>query len=197
MSFNFIEDNLKNYEKEKQKCIDLFIKICLQDVGKKELAGNRGEWVDEINKWMGVPLGSNYCLSWILFNLKKVSDETGWTFGLPKSAGCKDFANRTKDFKKFEKPEVGDIVIYGSTKDWTGHATVCFKVIDSKKIGTIEANTSPSSDFIDRNGGGVFKKERPISGIGDLKLFAIIRPTEKMFRKNKITTHPPLLNFLK
>jgi hypothetical protein len=179
MSFRFDQDQLETFAKEKLKVINTLISFCVADIGKKEDEGNRGSWVDGINKWIKAQVGSSYCVSWIHYKLYQTTQMSGWTFGVFRSPSCKETADKTPSYMKVKKEEIqaGDIVIWKTIGLWTGHAAIVEKVLDSEKIQTIEANTSPSIEHIEREGGGCFRKVRPIDGIGKMKLYSIIRPT--------------------
>lgn len=51
-SFNFQKDAAQTFEIEKQKVIKCYLDLLSSDVGKIEVGQNRGQWVDEVNKWM-------------------------------------------------------------------------------------------------------------------------------------------------
>ncbi len=73
-------------------------------------------------------------------------------------AGCKYSRNYYKSKGKlFDTPQVGDqIFFYSADRTQIAHTGLVYKV-DSKKVYTVEGNTSGASGVID-NGGGVCKK---------------------------------------
>lgn len=82
---------------------------------------------------------------------QKVTCQTG-SLG----AGCKYSANYYRKANRFfDSPKVGDQIFFG-TKGSETHTGIVYKV-DSKKVYTIEGNTSGASGVI-ANGGGVCKK---------------------------------------
>lgn len=157
---------------------DRFLEICAADIGKKEVGINRGDWVDEINRWIGAQLGSAYCVSWIQHRLYLCAKELGLEINLPKSPSCLQFAKlQRKENIIYSRSNVqpGDIIIWIKKGSWKGHAGVCSKVLGDGKIETIEANTSPPTGD-QREGDGVYLKVRNINGFGSLELRAIVRP---------------------
>ena len=76
-------------------------------------------------------------------------------------AGCKYSAQYYKNKGQFHKtPKVGDQIFFASGGD-PNHTGIVYKV-DSKKVYTIEGNTSGASGVV-ANGGGVCKKSYSLS----------------------------------
>lgn len=179
-SFNFQKDAAQTFEIEKQKVIKCYLDLLSSDVGKIEVGQNRGQWVDEVNKWMGVPLGSSYCLSIILHRLYLTTLKTGWKFQLPKTSGCTNFYNICLDKFKVDlesdtvKP--GDIIIWNLSGSWKGHAGV----VESGNV-VLEGNTSPPKGD-QREGDGFYRKTRNLSGFGSLELYGVVRPVSSIFK---------------
>lgn len=182
-SFNFHQDSIDSFNLEKQKVIDCYLDLLRQDVGKREVGQNRGDWVDEVNMWIGAPLGSSYCLSIILHRLFLTTIKTGWKFKLPKTPSCTNFYNLCLDHLKIdfenENLKSGDIIIWKLNGSWKGHAAC----LENGNV-TLEGNTSPPKGD-QRNGDGFYRKKRNIYGFGDLKIYGVIRPTNGIFRDNK------------
>lgn len=71
-------------------------------------------------------------------------------------AGCTWSSKYFRDVNRYyQSPTVGDVIFFGS-KGEEYHTGIVYKV-DSKKVYTIEGNTSGDSGVV-ANGGGVFKK---------------------------------------
>lgn len=134
-------------------------------MGLKELRGskNRGQWVDDLNMWMGVPLGSPYCLTGLLFCLKMVETKLSVKFDLPKLAGTQEFYRLTSQEYKVDTPKRGCIGIYQLKSDKSkGHAFYCGDMPDPEgMVPTAEFNIDMTGD---RDGEGNQKFERSING---------------------------------
>ena len=77
-------------------------------------------------------------------------------------AGCTWSAKYFRNANRFyQMPKVGDVIFFGSYGN-EYHTGIVYKV-DSKKVYTIEGNTSGESGVV-ANGGGVFKKSYAIDG---------------------------------
>lgn len=148
----------------------------------KEVPKNRGAWIDEINSWMGVEMGSPYCLSGILYCLKTLEEATGARFDLPKLPSTQRFWEAVKAEYKREHPSPWSIGIMRSTKNPSlGHAVlvVSYEAMDGN-FRTFEFNTDISGT---RDGDGAMFTSRHYSGTGDLKFLGFI-PLEKTILKS-------------
>lgn len=150
-----------------------FEHLLLNYEGKTESAGpNRSEWVDEINHWIGVPMGSPYCLSGILFNLRKLEDQFSIKFDLPNFASTQLFWLGTKKEFKTSDPGRFQIGIFRSIKDPThGHAVYSMGPAIAGAFKTFEFNTNLAGS---RDGGGAMSSERLISGSAKLQLLGFV-----------------------
>lgn len=76
-------------------------------------------------------------------------------------AGCVYSSRYFRDIDRYyQSPKVGDVIFFGS-KGNEYHTGIVYKV-DSKKVYTIEGNTSGEAGVV-ANGGGVFKKSYSLS----------------------------------
>lgn len=184
MTFNFEQDQIGAYAREKIRVVSTFLQICARDIGQTEAPGNRGPWVDRINSWMHAALGSAYCVSWVQLKLFEAGAATGYRFNLPKDPSCKRFADLAPQKARIRPEEIapGDILIWKLIGGWTGHAAVVERVLGPGRVQTLEANTSPATGTIEREGDGCYRKVRNVAGMGSLRLYAVIRPTAVMMR---------------
>lgn len=154
-----LEAELKAYQGKKE--------LTVIDSKTGEKLQNRGEWIDEINKWMGVPLGSAYCLSGLLFCIRKVETKLQVKFDLPKRAGTLEFYDLVNSKYKVVFPSRFCIGIFKSKKHaGQGHAVYCQNYSDPRgTFPTMEFNSNPKGD---REGDGFILLDRNIKGDASL-----------------------------
>lgn len=155
------------------------------NVGKTEVGQNRGAWVDAINKFMGVYLGAPYCLSGIQKDAEEVEAAYKVEFGNPLTAHCKTFARKVPSSMKVPASEIrpGDWIIWGNKFNENGHAAICEDVLPGGMVKTIEYNTGPE-EYINRDGGGCYRKTRKLAGYGAMELVCVVRLTNGMRSKS-------------
>ena len=141
--------------------------------GKSEHGGqNRGAWVDEINKWIGVNVGSPYCLSGIIFNLRKLEPQFGIKFEIPNFASTQLFWLSIPKEHRTDKPGRFCIGIFRSKSDPTrGHAVYCKTGSVDQVFNTFEFNTDIKGS---RDGGGAMSTKRNVAGTPTLDLLGFV-----------------------
>lgn len=142
--------------------------------GKTESGKNRADWIDPINQWMGIPLGSAYCLSGILYLLNRLETIYQVDFGLPKIPSTQRFWTAINDDLKLSGPEPYTIGIMRSKIDSTrGHAVLALdKPDESGWFNTFEFNTDLGGS---RDGDGAMFTKRHIDGTKNLKFVGFVR----------------------
>lgn len=148
-------------------------------VGKTEVTANRAPWIKELWEATNYPSGMDnrepYCSSGVTFCIKeadRLSDKIklrvppyfpavaqwkGWSED--PNTGCLVF--KYSSYRPIEKPQRGDIVIF----DFSHCGIVRDKPYTPTSSGvtfipTIEFNTGPGNAGSQRDGEGVFKRER-------------------------------------
>lgn len=196
---------------DKQKVID----IALAEVGYLEKASktalddktaNAGSKnytkyardLDAIGFFNGRKQGFAWCAVFVCWIYKQAYDVEGAKklLYLPSksanncAAGCRYLRNYFKNKGRlFDKPEVGDVIFfYSADKSQIAHTGIVYKV-DSKKVYTIEGNTSGFSGVI-ANGGGVCKKSYSLTygrlaGFGRPALYAENSPVDASLEKDR------------
>lgn len=141
--------------------------------GKTETDGpNRSQWIDEINRWIGVDTGSPYCLSGILFNLRKLESKFGVKFDISNFAGTQVFWLSVKKEYRATEPDRFCIAIYRVKKKPTrGHAAYCKSGAVDQIFNTFEFNTDIKGS---RDGGAVMSSKRSISGTPSMDLLGYV-----------------------
>lgn len=153
----------------------VFLDLCAQDLGIKEAGKNRHPLIDEFNKYCGVPLGSPYCLSAIMYRLNGACALLGLKNPIPKIASTQILFNTAPvKYIFLENPVAGEIGIMQSRADPSrGHAFVVRhdKLVTDKTLLTLEYNTGPD---LGRDGDGVYNKIRTMNGTSTLKMRGFI-----------------------
>lgn len=160
----------------------LIIELAKREVGVTEINGtNCGPRVDQYKAatWLNPKKGWPWCAAFVCFIVREALlaariKETK-TFKRPRTAGAYDFENWCLDqdnsvmLKKPPRGDIqpGDIVIF---RDFS-HIGFAISSVDAKgNIRTVEGNTDAKGS---REGGGVFEKVRPASGIRSRLRFTI------------------------
>lgn len=137
------------------------------DVGIVELSGNNdGKRIDTYARTVKMPLRSAYCYAAIYTWCQQASSISGYVNPLPRTGSTQTaynvFIAKHKQ-SKHTSPHRGDILIWRIPRKWLGHAALITKVNDNGRIKTIEANTSRSGTGNQRDGSGVWVKQRFIN----------------------------------
>jgi hypothetical protein len=140
--------------------------IMLGEVGKIETGHNRGI-ADKYNKALGLPLGSPYCQSGQYWCYWVACQKLHYTYRLipmPRSG----MANATYDFIKKNGtktryiPRVHDFIVWKSPRNYTGHIERIIVVGRAGWVKTVGFNTSSGRKGSQRDGGGVWIRNRNI-----------------------------------
>lgn len=163
--------------KEVRSPRDLLQIVAHSCVGVTEVGGdNKGPLVELFQSAVSRPAGQSWCLDFLQACIAYVEVETGALSPLPATELCMDLWNRSKVIMGTDTPWPGDIVIWQLGETIHGH-TGLIVGMDSLRFQTVEGNTSPAAG-IERNGDGVFLKNRAKGGsktfkeVGFLRVFA-------------------------
>lgn len=160
----------------RQEYITALIARAASHIGEGESAPNRGAFIDEANRFTGVPLGSPYCLSGLLLLAHQVAEEYGFSVHIPRIAGTIRFYDADVSYN-LKEPEVGAIMIWVRNGDATkGHAGLVTEVLpNSQFVRTIEFNTNALEATVTREGDGVYSKLRSIHGTDKMRVLGWVR----------------------
>lgn len=150
------------------------IEIARNYIGMEEEDGNRGHMVDHWNNLSGVPLGSPWCASFLMFCINGASEQTSIPHGLFKSAHVLSIFNNSKKCWTRE-PKPGCLVVWQKGDSLQGHIGMITEIITSDTVRTIEGNTS-RKDSVDREGRVVAEQERNLSAVGKMKFKGYLDP---------------------
>jgi len=150
---------------------EAIIKVAAKEIGVEEIAGsNRGPRVDEYKGATNLPPHESWpwCAAFVCWCVREAMRLAGgnYTFTRPTTAGAWDFERWSlaqDDSTETRKPHhgdirPGDIVIFAFS-----HIGIAVDWPDKKGfVRTIEGNTDTAGS---REGGGVYRKARPLSKI--------------------------------
>lgn len=134
-------------------------------VGTKEIGNNRGFWVDRWNKNAGIGVGNPYCATFGKFNLDSAKATTPLIRSPLATLWLKNKnVLRSKEvYFGFKDVPVGSCVIWRNGETISGHFGFFVKWIGKNKLRTIEANTSSGLKGSQRDGNGVYNRDRVLS----------------------------------
>ena len=176
--------------------IEKIIKVAKDEVGYLEKKSNKSlndklanagdRNYTKYGKWIGAN-GDYWCasfLSWLFYKTFGTTNGKKLLCG-GYSAACETIRQNFKKKSQYKtSPKVGDVIFFSGTRhSGANHIGLVYKV-DSKKVYTIEGNTSGASGVID-NGGGVAKKSYEI---GYSKILGYGRPDYTIVGAKKATT---------
>lgn len=158
----------------------------LANVGVQEEGGNnRGKFVELYQKSVGIPPGSPWCAAFLRFRLEAADariEPNDLPPSFPDSGWCPDYSAWGRKMGLLtpvslarESPSrvaVGDLALFWfSTLKRHAHIGIVVEV-HSWGVVTVEGNTGPESGAgVDRDGDGVFRKERDWSELGSMGAF--------------------------
>lgn len=172
-----------------QKINDLIVKIAESYIGQKEVTPNLKFVNPDFDKKIR-NVGWSKGQSWCAYFLKLVYKEAFETYSEFEDVALKlkkiqsgsvvmSFNNfkMSKDFKISSTPTPGALVFWESTtKKGYGHCGIVVGIRDKNYIYTVEGNTNNNGS---REGDGVYKKVRPISGYTGVRLLGYVSFSEK------------------
>jgi hypothetical protein len=127
---------------------------------------NDGVEVEQFLKAVGLGAGYAWCMAFVFWAFLKSSLELVMGNPVPKTAGVMDcYAKAKKKYLVVGEPKRGDQFIMDFGKG-TGHTGIVTSAKNGR-VYTIEGNTSADPTFAgeDREGNGVFERNRPVSSI--------------------------------
>ena len=134
---------------------------------------NRGKYIDLFQQTTGAPLGSPWCMSFVQSLVAFIENRAGEN-KLPTGAGCVDVYTRAPDSMKVVVPQRGDIIVWKHLDSMAGHCGIITRV-GAEFYATIEGNTSGGKG-IDRNGDGIYARQRSKKPAGTLQILGFLRP---------------------
>lgn len=156
-----------------EKVVSTLLRFRALEIAKTQLfvrektGKNDGAEVESYLKSVGLGKGYAWCMAFVYWGGSKAAEGLKVVNLIPKTAGVMDCYRKAKA-KGYvvTEPKKGDqfIMDFGNG---TGHTGWVDEVKNNKNIFTVEGNTSadPTYAALDREGNGVFERNRPISTI--------------------------------
>lgn len=163
---------------------DEVIKFALSYENEIEIKNNRSERIDEIQKYFGL-VGQPYCAMFVIYCYNKIYNKFKKENPLPKYPRVYNlykyaisnpmrynvYDNKILllNNKKIQKGDLPIWLIYKKvSNNPNGHTGIVILEYQNNYLITIEGNTSPSKKITninsEREGNGIFKKERSLIG---------------------------------
>jgi hypothetical protein len=154
---------------------------CAKEVlSVREDGANAGTFVERYLSAVGLGAGNPWCMAFIVLRLVKAAHSLALTIPneMPRTGSTVIFSNWGKNKSWFIKRadlelgraiiQEGDIVFYFfATKGRIAHTGIVVEADSNNDFKTVEGNTSSGlRDVVDRDGQGVYMKQRSISSLG-------------------------------
>ncbi|NJS09877.1 MAG: CHAP domain-containing protein [Microcoleus sp. CSU_2_2] len=144
-------------------------------IGVREQGGNnRGRQVEEFQKAIGGAAAEPWCMSFAQYCIKAAESETQANSQVPESEHCLTVWNGSPSQLRRSRPEPGSLVIWRHGNSTSGHVGIVEAVNSDGTFTTIEGNTSDSSG-INREGNGVYRKQRDMDGEGNMRVVGFLK----------------------
>jgi hypothetical protein len=153
----------------------------------EEGAANHGQMVERFQKAVdGKSSGEPWCMAFVQFCLEAVDSEFAACFS-PEQSSSKIFKSEhvlttfnNSPSQQIAEAEPGSIVCWqmwnGDRATTSGHTGIVVEVLSGNIIRTVEGNTKDKDAKIEREGDGVFLRERFVSFQGPMRVKGFLRP---------------------
>jgi len=151
--------------------------------GIKEVGGdNKGQVVEMLQKAVdGKAQGEPWCLGFAQFCIQQIDLEFDAIMmcssnhaNLPATEHCMTLWNGVDHIKQTQTPEPGCLVVWAFGDTGNGHIGIVTEV-NGDTFKTIEGNTSDGAG-INREGNGVYSRERKLTSGENFKIKGFIKP---------------------
>lgn len=154
---------------------------CAKEVlSVREDGANAGTFVERYLSAVGLDAGNPWCMAFVVLRLIKAAHSLALTIPsqMPRTGSTVVFSNWGKSKSWFikradlelgrTKIQEGDIVFYFfAAKGRIAHTGIVVDATSNNDFKTVEGNTSSGiKDVVDRDGQGVYMKQRSISSLG-------------------------------
>lgn len=141
----------------------------------KTKGDNKGKEVEMFQKAVdGVAAGEPWCMAFVQFCIKQIEEKYKIQCLVFKSEHCMTVLSKSQ-MKVVKDPQPGDLMIWRFGNTMNGHVGIVKRILAGGRVETIEGNTS-DSESVERNGDGVFLKNRSLKGSEQMRVVGFIRP---------------------
>lgn len=175
-----LKNNLLAQQAIKEKNARLLFLLAAQvSVGIREVGGNnKGPMVELIQKTIGGASREAWCMAFVQSCLEYAEEMTGVVSPLYVSEHCQTVWNKTAKTQRVKyHPLAGAIAIWRHGNTTNGHTGV-LESADNKIFYAYEGNTESglANGKVERDGGGVYRTQRGITGNGNMKIMGFLKP---------------------
>lgn len=145
-------------------------------VGVQEQGKNKGFEVEMFQKAVdGKASGEPWCMGFVQYCIKAVENTSKVDSKVVRSESCLDVWNRSPKELRVAVPETGCLIIWRHGQTEKGHVGIIESIKPgNKQLITIEGNTGGGS-AVQREGDGVYRKNRDADGAGTMKVVGFLR----------------------
>lgn len=140
---------------------DKHVDVIKQWVGQVEIKPNRSPLIDTINRYVGNPLGAQYCGATVCYSLY-LSGKPIFKTGLARNLRNKDTFTAFDVIMGNREICKGDVLVWQKGETIFGHTEVADTNWTGVKGSSIGGNTSPGKKGSQSNGGGFWRKPQKI-----------------------------------
>lgn len=141
----------------------------------KHKGDNKGVEVELFQKAVdGKAQGESWCMAFVQYCIKQIEIEFKIQCLVYKSEHCLTVFRNSQP-KVVKEPQPGDLIIWRFGNTDKGHVGIIKEILPGKRVITIEGNTS-DSQAVEREGDGVFEKNRSLLGSDQMRVVGFIRP---------------------
>lgn len=141
----------------------------------KSKGDNCGKEVEMFQKAVdGKAQKESWCMAFVQFCIKQVEQKNKIQCLVFKSEHCLTVFRESQS-KVVKDPQPGDLIIWRFGNTSNGHVGIIEKLLGEGRCMTIEGNTS-NSQSVEREGDGVFSKNRSLKGSEQMRVVGFIRP---------------------
>lgn len=154
------------------------LQIAEQYLGIEEQGHNRGQLIDYWNREMGVPLGSPWCASFLMFCINGTDNQLSIKNKLFMSAHVLSIFNNSKGCW-VSKPQKGFLICWQLGETSSGHIELIKDILPDGNLLCIGGNTSIIKS-INREGRFVAENIRNPRAVGNLKFKGYLDPWQNV-----------------
>ena len=134
---------------------------------------NKGQFVELFQKTIGDAHGEPWCMSFVQSMVAYVEKSSASLSALAAGEHCLTVFRKSESIQ-VNPPLPGDLIIWRHGDTENGHVGI-ITAVQPRFFVTLEGNTAPK-DEIEREGDGVYLRNRPNKDWGGMKIMGFLRP---------------------